>query len=734
MRRWHTIGLAGTALALAATCHPAMAQQGQRRPLTLFEALFGVRPGPVERDRRANPPVIFEEFFPGLRRDGQQRYGEGTAPVARIESPKYYNFVAEKLVRVALKSRVDIAAPVAALQDPAAAGNVQQAVASAEEAVGAVLASAEPGKDAAVSAPDGAAGLEGVDPPLRAALEASKEAAMDLAAPAPHGEFAPLTDGAAQGQGAPQAGPAAQEQPPLAADAGIVALAAIGPLLDKVSVAAEPAIATEIARHYAKAGEASWLNGDLAPNERARAAIAFMQTAGEYGLEAADYAVREPQAGLAGEALALEAARFEIELTARAMRYGLDAATGRVNPNKLSGYHDFPENRMAAAAILEKLAADDAAAALAAFHPANAQFAALKAELAELARQTDDAIAIAPDTLIKPGAAHPELANVIAAIRKKASEKLAADFAVLLAPDATPPAIYSPELVDLVKAFQKEIGLKADGVIGRGTVARLAEVGVAQKRERVLIALEQIRWLPHQLGGTHVFVNQPSFRARYVEGDRTRLEMRVVVGTPANQTSFFHDVIETVEYNPYWGIPQSILVNEYLPKLRANPYYLDERGYIVTDAKGRRIASAAIDWWSIGDKVPFDVKQEPGEANALGELKILFPNKHNIYMHDTPQKALFGNDQRAFSHGCIRLHKPREMAAAVLGTSIAHIEQKLALGHNQEEVKRRIPIYVSYFTAWPTDDGKVEYFADIYGRDANLRKALNATSAARGQG
>lgn len=724
MRRISRNALACSALALAIAASPALAQQGQRRPLNIFEALFpGIMQERLQRERLANP-----------------------APAAKIESPKYYNFAAEKLVRVALKARTDVAVPHAApgLQEDVAAGARGQIAQAAIDNSSVSDAGTPVIETAAVSA-GGAAeagtrdaeAIAGVDPAFKAA--ALQEAALTDAATSDNGSAASGEAvaavgiaGQAEGQAAADGALAPQSAPQI--DPAIVALAAAGPLFDRIAVAAEPAIAAEIARYYAVAERTLWLDAGLEPNDRARAAIAVLQTAEEYGLVSSEYAVAEPISGLSGEAAAAEAARFEIELTARAMRYAMDAAAGRVNPNKLSGYHDFPEGRIAAAAVLEKLAAGDPAAALTAIHPQNEQFAALKSELAELSRQTDNAIVIAPDTLIKPGETHGELANVIAAIRKKASEKLAADFAVLFDPAAPAPVAYTPELVDLVKAFQKEAGLKADGVIGRGTVSRLAEIGVAQKREQVLVALEQLRWLPHKLGDTHVFVNQPSFRARFVEGGRSRLEMRVVVGTPANQTSFFHDVIETVEYNPYWGIPQSILVNEYLPKLRANPYYLDERGYIVTDGKGRRIPSGAIDWWAIGNKVPFDVKQEPGEANALGELKILFPNKHNIYMHDTPQKALFGNDQRAYSHGCIRLQKPREMAAAVLGTSVAHIEQKLAQGHNQEEVKRRIPVYVAYFTAWPNDDGKVEYFGDIYGRDANLRKAVAATSAARAAG
>jgi L,D-transpeptidase YcbB len=206
--------------------------------------------------------------------------------------------------------------------------------------------------------------------------------------------------------------------------------------------------------------------------------------------------------------------------------------------------------------------------------------------------------------------------------------------------------------------------------------------------------------------------------------------MRVVVGTKENQTSFFKDEIEYVEFNPYWGVPRSILVNEMLPKLQRDPSYLDRIGYEVYTLNGKQISSSSVDWWGGGaDRVT--VRQPPSEKNALGELKIMFPNKHDIYMHDTPQRDLFAKDVRAFSHGCIRLHQPREMAAAVLGTEMDTIEARLALGHNSLKLDQRVPVFVTYFTAWPGQDGKVQYFDDVYGRDTYTLKAMKATEDVR---
>ena len=204
-----------------------------------------------------------------------------------------------------------------------------------------------------------------------------------------------------------------------------------------------------------------------------------------------------------------------------------------------------------------------------------------------------------------------------------------------------------------------------------------------------------------------------------------------MIGKVTNQTSFFYDEIEQVDFHPYWGVPQSIIVNEMLPRLRSDPGYLDRAGYEVTDAKGKRVASSSVAWGAYGANIPYNIRQAPSEANALGELKILFPNKHAIYMHDTPQKAFFARDVRAFSHGCVRLQDPRGMAAAVLGKPLDYVVDKLKGGHASEKVTRKIPVYVAYFTAWPTLAGNVEYFGDVYDRDTRLQQALDSTEAAR---
>ncbi len=497
---------------------------------------------------------------------------------------------------------------------------------------------------------------------------------------------------------------------------------------------AERDVAAALTAYYAENRDFVWVS-DGAPNARATDAIRAMGEAAGYGLDPADYSVTIPPATATNrEMRGSDLIRFEMALSARALRYVRDATMGRIDPNRISGYYDFPAkpvNLQAAVKTMSQSA--NVRAFLETQHPQNPEYNALRVELEALEAEADDEVVIDPKLLVKPGETNPELPKVLGLIARNLDDEMGGDFGEVLYRQGRS-EVYTDELVSVIKAVQTRAGLKADGVLGPRTVNTLAGISKAERLDKVRIALEQLRWMPSQLGDTRVFVNQPSFVASYIENGEEKLSTRVVVGAPATQTSFFFDEIEQVDYNPYWGVPQSILVNEMLPRLRRDPGYLDRAGYEVVDAKGKRIPSSSVNWGAYGSKVPFGVRQTPSEANALGELKILFPNKHAIYMHDTPQKKLFERDARALSHGCIRLQNPRGMAAAVLGTSVDHVVEKLAKGHSSEKVARKIPVYVAYFTAWPTLSGQVEYFADVYGRDTRLKLALEATQAVRAPG
>ncbi|WP_163266963.1 L,D-transpeptidase family protein [Chelativorans alearense] len=490
---------------------------------------------------------------------------------------------------------------------------------------------------------------------------------------------------------------------------------------------AEKEIAASLAAHYERNPGFIWVEGE-GLNDKADAVLRVLNDASAYGLLEADYAVNVPLAAAAvldtPEERRQALIRFEMALSARALRYARDAHLGRVDPDKLSGYHDFPKKPLEEAAVLEVLARTKKPAAyLQSLHPQNRLYAALRRELKALRASAEKEIVVDTKTFVRPGSSHPEFPKILQIIERDADAAFRAEHGEVLVAHAGSET-YAQELVPVVKAAQELHDLNPDGIIGRRTVGALAGESKQARIDKVLLALERLRWHPSHLGNRRVMINAASFTATYLEGDREKLSMRAVVGKPSNQTSFFHDEIEYVEFNPYWGVPRSILVNEQLPRLRRDPGYLDRAGYEVTDSRGRRVSSAAIDWNRYGANIPFSVRQPPGPANALGELKIMFPNKHSIYMHDTPAKELFKRDTRAYSHGCVRLQDPRAMAAAVLDTSVDEIGQEIGKGRNaRRDAPQKIPVYVGYFTAWP-EAGEVTYHADTYGRDDNLRKAL----------
>ncbi|MBB3607679.1 murein L,D-transpeptidase YcbB/YkuD [Rhizobium sp. BK602] len=505
--------------------------------------------------------------------------------------------------------------------------------------------------------------------------------------------------------------------------------------LTEVRVMATNDVAKAVEAYYADQSKPLLWVSDNGINDKAKAAMAVLADAGAVGLDPADYAVTPPSfdaASVEPEMRDRALMQFELTLSSKALMFIQDTIRGRLDPNKLSGYHDFKRkdvNLMPVLALLQ--ASPDVAAYLNSRSPSNQQFAQLKAELAKLKSESGSDgshISISLSGILKPGGSTPEMANIVKAIQHRGSEALkTAHAATLAAYQGTPD--YTPDLVALVEGFQKEKGLTSDGVIGQSSVRAMVGENNDVKIQKLVIAMEQLRWLPSELGSRYVFINQPAFMVYYHNNNQEQLSMRVVVGSKQHQTFFFEDQVQTVEFNPFWGVPQSIIINEMLPKLRADPNYLDRMGYQV-EVGGRAVASSSVDWY--GSTKNLSVRQPPSSDNALGELKILFPNSHAIYMHDTPQKSFFKKDMRALSHGCVRLADPRAMAAAVLSTTVDDVAKQIATGQNKAvAVPQKFPIYIAYFTAWPNKDGVVQYFNDVYDRDAATQKALDATSKAR---
>lgn len=293
---------------------------------------------------------------------------------------------------------------------------------------------------------------------------------------------------------------------------------------------------------------------------------------------------------------------------------------------------------------------------------------------------------------------------------------------------------YSNALLKAVQHFQQRYSLKQDGVIGKDTL-RVLNVPVQDHIDKLILNMERWRWLPHQLEGRRILVNVAGFRLVGMYDGNVEITMPVIVGKVKNKTPIFSDVMTYIEVNPYWNIPSSIARNEIVAKVMKNPLYLKEqhiRIFADWQAEAVEVMPESIDWQNIGGGInQFRLRQDPGPGNALGTIKFMFPNNNNVYMHDTPTHSLFRRAKRAFSHGCIRLSRPLDLADYILSNDhqmVMREQLKAQIASKERKIfvlNQPLPVHLIYRTAWvDRDTGAAYFYDDIYGRDARLAAAL----------
>lgn len=271
---------------------------------------------------------------------------------------------------------------------------------------------------------------------------------------------------------------------------------------------------------------------------------------------------------------------------------------------------------------------------------------------------------------------------------------------------------FTPSLELSLQHAQNRLGLKADGVLGLETVNEL-NVPVKARIEQILVNMERLKWMPNESSGTRLVANIPEFALHIFNGNQQQFSMKIVVGKAGHNTVIFTDSLENIVFNPYWNIPRSIVRNEILPAMQKDKNYLTKNNMEQT---------------GVSNGLPV-IRQKPGEFNALGRVKFIFPNSYNIYFHDTPAKNLFNQEDRASSHGCIRVEEPEKLAAYLLRNNPEWPDTKiknLMQGGKNTWVKLdpKIPVYIVYFTAWVANDGSLNFRDDIYGHDAKMGKMM----------
>ena len=293
-------------------------------------------------------------------------------------------------------------------------------------------------------------------------------------------------------------------------------------------------------------------------------------------------------------------------------------------------------------------------------------------------------------------------------------------------------ATYDRQLQMAVQRFQLDQGLTADGVAGGSTIAML-NMTQESRLEAVVVALERLRWMGDApRGERHIWVNQPDFTAKVVDDGQVVFKTRVVIGKdqPDRRSPEFSDQMEYMVVNPSWGVPRSIIVKEYLPLLQRNPNAVSHLQ--VVDSRGRVVSRGSVNFAAYSARsFPYGLRQPPSERNALGVVKFMFPNQYNIYLHDTPDKGLFAKEMRAYSHGCIRLGDPIDLAYTLLARQSDDPKGLFAehLASRKESnitLQQPVPVHLVYFTAWPAEDGEMTYRQDVYGRDKRLFDALTS--------
>jgi murein L,D-transpeptidase YcbB/YkuD len=290
----------------------------------------------------------------------------------------------------------------------------------------------------------------------------------------------------------------------------------------------------------------------------------------------------------------------------------------------------------------------------------------------------------------------------------------------------TTSSVFNDDLKVAVMRFQERHALDADGVVGKNSYSEL-NVPVETRIDQIRLSLERLRWVRGERAERFIAVNIAGFRVFFVKGEDVAWVTRAMVGKTYRQTPVFRGTLSYMEINPTWTVPPGILRNDVLPAIRKDVAYLANKNMSVIDRDGRKVDPATVDWQS--RSLPYSFRQEPGANNALGEVKFIFPNKHFVFLHDTPNRALFSRPDRAFSSGCIRVEHPFTLAELIMNDREKWDQATLEAVRDTRETRRintpNLPVLILYLTASVEQDGRVRFLKDVYDRDAELLETLD---------
>ncbi|MEM9872459.1 MAG: L,D-transpeptidase family protein [Pseudomonadota bacterium] len=494
----------------------------------------------------------------------------------------------------------------------------------------------------------------------------------------------------------------------------------------KQAVAEAAARDADIAAFYQANGYNSIWTGKSGKERQRRVALfKALSQSGNHGLPTARYDAAGLQAKMKAAKTPRDRGQVEVELSRTFLQFARDLQTGVLVPSRVDRAIVRQVPYRDRTSYLVNFTKSSPSGFFKALAPKTTEYNALMKEKLRMERllakggwgQT------VPAKTLKPG----QSGDAVAIMRNRL---IAMGFL-----KRTNTQTYDANIQAAVQQFQLAHGLAADGVAGPGTMAEINR-DVQYRLQSIIVAMERERWVNQERGKRHVLVNIPDFTAKVVDNGKVTFQTRSVVG--ANQddrpTPEFSDVMEFMVINPSWYVPRSIVTKEYLPALKRNRNAV--KHIEITDSRGRKVNRGAVNFSQYTEKTfPFAMRQPPSKGNALGLVKFMFPNVHNIYLHDTPAKNLFGREVRAYSHGCVRLADPFDFAYTLLAKQQSNPEQYfqsvLATGRETRvDLKSPVPVHIIYRTAFTTPKGHTQYRRDIYGRDAKVWRALSNAGVA----
>ena len=473
---------------------------------------------------------------------------------------------------------------------------------------------------------------------------------------------------------------------------------------------------------------ASATTAAVSPEERAigraQQVLVVLKGAADHGLNPAKYPTRRLETALertetsartaADRAEAI--ANLEAQTKSAIVPFAHDVAAGRRSPTSVELTW---KNRRPAINITESWDLMENSSVrqwIDGLEPPHAEYRALLDALRKLRQQQNGRWPKVARRVPKPGSSDPAVQQL--------RERLIAS-GDLADVDTENPAKYDAALTNAVKRFQERHALPATGIANEETLAEM-NVPLADRIRQVEMNLDRWRWMPNDLGARHLLINIPAFQLTARENGKPVRAMRVVVGKTEHETPIFGGEMDTVVFSPYWNLPDSIALDETGPAIRSDPGYLARNQIEVlrrTKTRTTIVNPEDVNWYDPVEFLQLSFRQRPGTKNALGQVKFLFPNAFDVYLHDTPADSLFGRSGRAFSHGCVRVEEPEALAAYVLRGLPDWTADRISSAMNagvEKYVKlgEKIPVHIAYFTAWVADDGSLTFLPDVYGYDA----------------